>query len=113
MPQPKNKNQTYKILVSSTQGRTITIVAPSPELACRKLQRQIAGKPRAANDISSALVWDVWSDPSASGEEWLISPAAQDRENPEGVMSWNGNSIKTYRDIGSIFRKSAITKHEE
>ena len=105
MRKQKDNNRTYTILVPSTQGWTITVEAPSPEIACQKLQRQIAGKQKEATGITSALVWDVWSDPSEAGEEWLIAPVAKNPFNPASVMSWNGNSIKLYRDIGSIFRK--------
>ena len=113
MRQQKDSNRTYTILVPSTQGWTITVEAPSPEIACKKLQRQIAGKQKEATDISSALVWDVWSDPSQAGDEWLIAPVESNPFNPASLMSWNGDSIKLYRDIGRILRKTNEKTNEE
>ena len=105
MSKQVNDDQSYTILVPSEQGRTISIKAPSPEMAIQKLQGQIAGKQREDTDIASTLVWDAWSDPSEIGEEWLITPDTKDEENPAAVMSWNGNSLKTYRDLGTILKK--------
>jgi hypothetical protein len=113
MPKPQRENHDYVILVPSLQGRTIAKKATSPEMACQQLQRQIAGKEREATDISSDLVWDVWSDPSEPGEEWLIVPVVKDARNPDEIMSWNGKALTTHCEIGNILRRATIKKREE
>ena len=107
MPQHKSKKQKYEILVTSTLIQRICVEAPSPEEACRTLQRKISGKPFRDTDVSSVIVEHVWSDPSQSGEDWIVATDQQAKENPSVLMTWDGKEIHTHdaeEIIGNVFR---------
>ncbi len=91
------KKKTYEVVLTNTQVRRMFVEATSAEQACKRLQRQLAGKPRDDDDNpDSEVICDIWSDPSDEGEAWQLSSPELQEEFPDTAMVWNGSHAKIF-----------------